>query len=76
MESSFAQLSQASAPALGKGKALTYFLDAMKAQQQNKPKRTQLHAKALTQLDAQIAVSPLYTELQELKAQLARLSPE
>lgn len=73
VESTFAQLNQAPAPALGKGTSLTYFLDAMKAHQQGKVDAPQLHAKAIAQLDAQIAATPADAELTELKTQLVRI---
>lgn len=75
LESSFAQLTQAPAPALEKGTSLTYFLDAMKANQKRDPKAAELRTKALTQLDAQIAASPADPELGELKTMLSRLVP-
>lgn len=73
LESSFAQLAQAPAPALEKGSSLTYFLDALKALQTKQSDAANLRGKALGQLDAQIALHPADTELVELKTMLTRV---
>lgn len=75
LESSFAQLTQAPAPALEKGSALTYFLDAMRQHQSDGSIGQNLQNKALAQIEAQLAVTPADTELAELKTMLLRLKP-
>lgn len=74
VQKSFAQLTQSPAPSLEKGSSLTYFMDALKARQQRDPKVAELHTKAMTQLDAQIAAAPNDAELVELKTMLARVA--
>lgn len=75
VESSFAQLTAAPAPALGKGTALTAFVDALKARQDQKPDANALMVEAKRVLGEEIANAPADVELKELLQQLTRLAP-
>lgn len=73
VESTMAKLLAAPAPALGKGIALTAFVDALKAQQKRETDARVLVDKAKSLLEAEIAKAPHDAELKELLEMLSQL---
>lgn len=73
VESTFAQLTQTTAPAIGKGTVLTYFIDAIIALQKSASNVSELKVKAKQELNKQFGASPGGAELKDLLAQLNRM---